>query len=212
MKIPEKLTVEEVQKAIKIPAKKWHGRCYEIACAIVSAKLVKGRAVYGHYLGPVAKTGYWAERRGQGFQRHGWILLSDGRVLDPTRWSFEDKEPYLALVERSTLRDYDEGGNAFRAAMMGPPPAFQKTEKGMDVYAKRRLKIIKLKIGVLARQEIMRLLNHPPATTWQMVHWVANLPPATLGPAAPEVFRAIVKAGLSTSIPYDNRVAVLGDK
>lgn len=97
---PDDLTIAQVEKAIKIPAKEWHGRCYEIACAIIVAKLVKGEAAYGHYLGEIAATGWWKHRRGSVFTHHGWIILDtkrDGRILDPTRWSFEDKPPYLHI-------------------------------------------------------------------------------------------------------------------
>jgi hypothetical protein len=98
---PERLTIAEVERAIGLKTSEWHGNCYSIACSILRAGLVEGRPAYGHYLGPVASTGYWASRRGSKFQRHGWIVLNDGRILDPTRWSFEDKKPYLAIVEEN---------------------------------------------------------------------------------------------------------------
>lgn len=88
-------SLAEAEAAIGEPAARWVSRCYEIAFKLVAAELVPGRAVYGHYLGPVAAGSYFSTRGANGFVGHGWISLPDGRVLDPTRWVFEGREPYL---------------------------------------------------------------------------------------------------------------------
>jgi len=227
---PEDLTVEAVEKAIGIPASKWHGRCYEIACRIVTAKLVDGAAVYGHYKGLVAKTGYWASRRDQLFQRHGWIVLDedkDGRFLDPTRWSFEDKKPYLHIhdcsdhevvcdgcglipEEHGVIEDscdsfrrqrceYDEGGNGLRETMMTPPPPFRKEDK-----------VVNFPVDGDAKDFVMTALGHPKAITTPMLFWLGNLPVKKLGEFAPDVYRALIKRGDNALIPIDNRRMVLG--
>ena len=90
---PDKLTVEIVEKAIGIPAQKWVSRCHEIASAILDAGLVKGRAVYGMYLGPVDEGSHFNHK--SPMHRHGWIKISRTRVVDPTRWVFEDVPPYI---------------------------------------------------------------------------------------------------------------------
>jgi hypothetical protein len=94
MKIP---TLQACEKALGAPASAWVARCYEIACAIVKAKLVPGgEAVYGHWLGPIARTSHFASRASMGFTPHGWIYVQDeGLVIDPTRWAFEAVTPYL---------------------------------------------------------------------------------------------------------------------
>jgi len=92
-------TLEACERALNEPASAWLARCYEISCKIVEAKLVDGDAVYGHWVGNVAPGSHFAGRTSTGFVRHGWILLKDGRVLDPTRWVFEDVEPYLYVGE-----------------------------------------------------------------------------------------------------------------
>lgn len=86
------LTVKRVEKVIGQRASKWKGNCYGIAGALVAKKLVEGVAVYGLYHGHIAKTSMFA---GQPFARHGWVLAPDGTVIDPTRWVFEDVEPYI---------------------------------------------------------------------------------------------------------------------
>ena len=201
MKKPHDLTIAEVAKAIKFPVKKWPGNCYAVACKIVDAGLVKGRAVYGVYKGPVAETGYWANRRTQGLIRHGWIILQDGskRVFDPTRWSFEDLEPYFFISRRD--KDYDEGANELRAAMMKPCPVYRKPSKNADQFEKNRLKHITLDVSDVSREFLMDLTNHPTAFTWEIVHWISNLPPKTFGIAAKEIFQAIVAAGQGILYP-----------
>lgn len=217
MKDPKNLDIKAVARKLRWPTKKWHGQCYAVACAIVKAKIVKGRAVYGHYTGPVAETGHWAGTRDRMFQRHGWIVLEDGRLLDPTRWSFEDKEPYFHLHDCSDHKagkcEYDEGGNSVREMMMGtrPMPTYREPSKSADQYEKNRLKHVNLKLKPKAMDFLTNLFDDPPAFTWEMVHWVSNLRPERLGVHVKEIFQAIVDAGEAVSIPYDNRVRVLGE-
>ena len=86
--------LEECEKALGEKAEAWVARCYEISCRIVAAGLVKGVAVYGHWLGPVHPKSHFAGKP-RPFVQHGWILTDDGEVLDPTRWVFEAAKPYL---------------------------------------------------------------------------------------------------------------------
>lgn len=98
MKVP---TLAECEEAIGEPAKKWVARCYEIASKIVKAGLVSrerglgGEAVYGHWVGPISPRSHFAERRHLGFVQHGWIHVPTGLVIDPTRWVFEARSPYI---------------------------------------------------------------------------------------------------------------------
>ena len=93
-------TLAECEKALGETASAWVARCYEISCRIVAAGLVEGEAVYGHWTGDVATGSHFADRgKRLPFVQHGWILLKDGRVLDPTRWVFENVAPYLYIGE-----------------------------------------------------------------------------------------------------------------
>lgn len=92
-------TLAECEKALGEKAETWAGRCYEIASRIVKAGLVDGEAVYGHWIGRVHPRSYFGKRANLPFVAHGWVLLKDGRVLDPTRWAFEAVEPYLFVGE-----------------------------------------------------------------------------------------------------------------
>ena len=113
----DRLTLRQVERSLG-PASAWKGRCFEIASGVVAAGLVRGTAVYGHWLGPVHKRSIF-HRGGKGpAVQHGWIVLEDDpRVLDPTRWAFEAKKPYLFLGAPG--RFYDEGGNEWRRKRRG---------------------------------------------------------------------------------------------
>src|SRR5262245_4545237 len=109
---PDELTLGLLEEEVGEPAEDWEARCYEIACHAANIIGPEATAVYGHWLGPVSREGYWAQRAGHPFIPHGWVLLRDGRVLDPTRWSFEAVQPYLFLSVPGP--EYDEGGNKMR--------------------------------------------------------------------------------------------------
>ena len=203
---PDDLTLAHCEAALGEKAPRWAGRCYEIACAIVAAKLVRGVAVYGHWLGPVdEKSRFW---RGGAlpFVQHGWIVLHDDeRILDPTRWAFEAREPYLFLglpTKPDGRSCYDEGGNDFRGAMREPPPRFDPKDKMHNVTARvmdsptwrfvesyLRLDAASQKPGVLTRVQLM---------------WLANSPLSELGEHAARVYAALGKLGLEAFIPIDN--------
>lgn len=187
------MNIKEIEKKINIFINRWHGNCYHIACEIVKVGIVEGRAIYGHYYGPVAKTGKWDTRRV--FQRHGWIILNDGRIFDPTRWSFEDKAPYIAIFNKNSkeFNDYDEGGNKLREAMETLPPEFDE-----------QYKLIELSLGIKAGEFVEKLLGYPPFITIKMVMWLANLSISNLAPHRKEIYKAICDAGFKAFIPIDN--------
>jgi hypothetical protein len=140
-----------------------------VASQLVGAKLIPGSAVYGHWTGPIAKDSYF-HRLGAGagpFVRHGWILLPDERVCDPTRWVFEDVAPYLYVGEAD---HYDEGGDKFRVAMYGdrPPPAPQGELKPFEpegiahVWVRNQFRPwMKTRETLLADNQVFHLANMP---------------------------------------------------
>jgi hypothetical protein len=83
------------EKAVGEPAAKWAGRCVEIASKIVG--IVKGGVVvHGDWIGAIHPKSYFANRSSVGFVQHGWVYIEDHDVIvDPTRWAFEDRKPYL---------------------------------------------------------------------------------------------------------------------
>ncbi len=203
------LTLERAEFEIGIPVQEWEGDCYAIASRIVFDCGLAGRAVYGHWTGPVSPAGFWADRAGLPFQRHGWIALSehegDDRVLDPTRWSFEAADPYLYLGPPDA---YDLGGNVFRHQNERPCPPVGSWQ--MPRQAKRRWR---LRLQPDEASYVRALSEHridPTRIDLGQLHWLANLSLITLGEMAEPILAAIVEAGHSAHIPLDNRLAVLG--
>jgi hypothetical protein len=86
----------EIVLTIKSVPENWKGNCFAVATLIAESGLIQNAtAVYGHWLG---KAGSYFSHKGlAGFIQHGWVLLEDGRILDPTRWVFEDVEPYIFI-------------------------------------------------------------------------------------------------------------------
>lgn len=202
-------TLAEAEAAVGEPAAKWVARCYEIAYKLVDAGAVEGRAVYGHYLGPVLPGSVFHDRhRSCGFTGHGWVSLPDGRVLDPTRWVFEAVAPYLYIGDAEGASssehggaplEYDEGGNVWRERNLAPPPPFQPTVSRVE-----------LNLPQEASDHIYILLGGSPGVTVEQLLWLSNLPLARLGEHARAVFQAIVEAGHAGFLPIDNRRLVLG--
>ena len=89
------VTVEEVAKAINLFPEDWKGKCMQIASAMVEKGLVEGVVVYGHWIGPFASGTIFSDRAKMGFTHHGWVSTPGNKVIDPTRWVFENVEPYI---------------------------------------------------------------------------------------------------------------------
>ena len=200
---PEFLTITAIVRALKQPPSAWEGNCYAIACAIVKAGLVEGRAVYGHWLGEVADHGYWAGQHRRPFQRHGWIILPDGKILDPTRWSFEGVKPYLWLNEDDGT--YDEGGDSFRSVMVRPCPGNNDAcPDGVQRYVRLELKrpeqvrLHQVSGGILYPSYKQKRL------TLSQLFWIANLPYAKLYPFARPIYLALEAVGQRVAVPLDN--------
>lgn len=181
----------------------WHARCYEFACHL--RNLINGddglrklygevRAVYGHWTGPVDPDGFWSHKADFGFIRHGWVLLDDGSVIDPTRWSFENVKPYVYIGEND---HYDEGGDELREAMWTGKP-WPKTEEGEETFW--------VDFPLEARHHLMTLAEDAisDGITFAQAMWIANCPFRLLDPFAKVVFQALEDADLKALIPIDN--------
>lgn len=204
MKKPENITVKDVAKAIKIPAKQWVNRCHEIASAIVDEGLVKGRAVYGLYLGPVDDDSFFnSEAPGH---RHGWVKLKGGRVLDPTRWVFENLPPYIYVGPRS--REYDEGMQGLRNALRAPcpepgQPGYETTQPDQTLFVSNECAVV---LKALANNQGERGgdLDKCVEFPFSVMHWLCNSPVAMLHPFTREFFVAVANKGFKALIPIDN--------
>lgn len=182
---------------------KWKGSCYYVACQIVKEDVLMTdcRAVYGHYLGYISPKSIFKYRRDMPFCQHGWIELSNGDIVDPTRWVFEAKDPYIALIKKDTAEEYDEGGNEWRHATQTPPPAYDVADKQVSFKYKEfdRLDGRTYVLGLLGdkRKEIDNLCQ-------EQIFWLANLSLQTLGIYAREIYDYIKFIDCDAFIPIDN--------
>lgn len=205
----DQLTLQQVERALG-PASAWKGRCFEIASGIVAAKLVRGTAVYGHWLGPVHRRSIFHRGgRGPTFVQHGWVVLADEpRVLDPTRWAFEARKAYLFLGEPGKL--YDEGGNEWRRAKRGPVPEFDADDRCYELTTR----VLPSEAWVFVERYLE--LRHsyddprvkPGVLCVRQLAYLANAPLDDLGNHARAIYATLGKLGLIAFVPIDNRKRV----
>jgi hypothetical protein len=193
---PEFLTVADVAAAFADEPPRWVAQCYGVALSIVGSGLAEGRAAYGHYYGPIARGSHFEPHAERPFQRHGWVLLADGRILDPTRWVFEAVEPYLCLIAPSDQRhaQYDEGGDRVRSTMGSPAPPAEPAAR--------------LLLGDLDEASalvVADLIGHLPPVSHQQAAWISSRSLLDLGDAARPILASIDDAGWSAFIPVDHR-------
>ena len=95
----------ELAALIGLPLTDWPGRCHAVAERVLRHAPTQGmRLVRGHFHGWTSPGSVY----GRGPQQHSWLRLRDGRILDPTRWAFDQPErPYLHIGENDA---YDEAG------------------------------------------------------------------------------------------------------
>jgi len=218
------LSIEEVAEGLDWPVEKWEGNCFAVASQMVEKGIVEGEAVYGHFLGGASKEGYWAARSDNPFIRHGWIILPDGRILDPTRWSFEAVEPYIWVGENSG--EYDRGGNKLLGMIAERRPWPDFDEDAEKTYKFEWMEEIVMDLenaGAHLRDPLdPDIMERDPldfgepyhlTLTGEQVFWIANLPldAYKIKQRAYEVYLQIREQGLDGFIPLDNRIEILKD-
>lgn len=209
----DKLTIKEAEKIVGAHASQWHGNCFGIASKL--APVLGGTAVYGHWLGQISpKATFWKNKMNLGFAQHGWIVLPNAsgkyipeqeQIVDPTRWSFEAKQPYLWTGDNDGT--YDEGGNGFRSAMASlnsraDDPEHNREpvlfELRCEEYYERVKRICRIsgfedfsdEYPFLDHMDVLRLCNAPPRTIgWFIVA---------------EIYEKLARAGYHAHIPTDN--------
>ena len=212
-------SVGVIAAAIGVPVEQWKGNCYGIACTMVSElKIPNARAVYGHYHGPIAPGSFFKSHRGQLVTRHGWIVMEGKLVIDPTRWVFEDVDPYLYIGEVND--EYDEGGDQIRQEWNDVRPAPRYGSDGdrdavLHLHGESLVFVTQLMPDSPVKLIPGETVEHAKATVTlnvPQVFWLANLSRHKLGLHAVEVYQAPVDAGQTAAIPWDNRIAVLGEE
>lgn len=191
------LSVHKVAKEIGVPVKRWPGACYFIASKMVEHRVVDGKPRYGHWLGPIAKNTMFSKRA---IVHHGWIESGD-IIIDPTRFVFEGKKPYIHVGPINS-DFYDIGGNKFHEAIYGhkPFPSFVDDEKNISVP-----KMIKNILNDLFGLKSVEKL------CLSQLFWLANKPYYELGSYAKMFYGWLIKNDFGALIPIDNRRLILDE-
>jgi hypothetical protein len=119
---------EEVAKRIGRDVQDWQGRCHTVAGEFLLHGVVEGDLEYGCYLGPVHPVGLFGLLRLDQvqplFEWHGWIRTKDDLIVDPTRWVFENVEPYVAVIYpwQPEHAQYDASCQRWRVGKVTDPP------------------------------------------------------------------------------------------
>jgi len=193
----KRLTVAAVAKKIAVPVKEWAGNCYYIAGLMVDAGLVpQGKLRYGHWLGPV-EPGTMFSCKGPIIQ-HGWVeVMGEGHevIVDPTRWVFEGKKPYIYNAP-DFKGYYDRGGNGLLMSF-----ALDRNVPENDLKKAQH----KLPGGKTGRAMRVLLGNYHGDTVCVMqAHYIATQPLEFLGPHATAIYKWLGARKLSALVPLDN--------
>lgn len=193
-------SIEQIEERFG-PTSTWEGRCAEVA-ACVEKMIMTSKRVRGHYLGTI--TGKrWQNRPTQ----HEWLELDDGSVIDPTRWSFEGKKPYVFYGRppkdptQCTGEEwpYDFAGMRLRRQGVTPTecPAPNTKEASLSVMSlSGEARKILFDLGVKPFGRYVYL---------SQLFWIANLMPQQLDPFTGEIYRWLIRNNYKSLIPIDLR-------
>ena len=178
---------EEASILIGVPTDEWEGNCHAIAHKIVESGMIDGKVERGYWKGLVHKRSIFY---GKPLIPHSWIRMSNGKIADPTRWCFEQVEPYIFVGDDQC---YDAGGNQFRKANLRPCPAFDSGHKDSNI-----------KFPKSCNKFVMDLVGNPPYLTINQAFWLGNAPLDILSIYAKEIYTAFDKYNEGAIIPIDN--------
>lgn len=189
-------SLQDVLEAIGLPLETWAGNCHGIAIAVLESGILKerwphARVMRGHFLGDVDATSFFGQR-GRSVQQHSWIRLDEHIALDPTRFAFDAREPYIFV---GSDENYDVAGQHLRQLCRParPCPAADADEPRTH-----------LRLGNEATAHVVGLTCLDElALTKNQLFWLANLPLAALEPHAREIHDALVTAKAKPFIPVD---------
>jgi hypothetical protein len=201
MNIP---TIKQAEETIKIPASSWKGNCHGIANKLLESGLVCGKLRYGSWLGPVEKGSMFVNRP-RGYIHHGWIEQINGDIIDPTRFEFEQKEPYIYVGKNDF---YDAGSNTYLLNNMRPAPKYSKDarQETLHIEDEEAFMFVADMLGSPTDE------NDNITITINQAFWLANLPLQILGKLAKPVYLALIECGQRALIPMDNRDMVLEEE
>lgn len=184
--------IETFAKIIEFPVDDWPGNCFGVASGIAEAIDWPGRVVYGLWWGTIHEDSHFNQR----VCSHGWMQWGEW-VVDPTRWVFESKDPYV--YEGPVGPEYDEGGRKLHEVLadkIGPPdPSDGRT--------------IEEEVPEEIRAMLRTYVEFPDKPTTAQLGWVASRDFRVLGKFAKPFFEWLVSNERQVLIPIDSRKRVL---
>ena len=188
-------TIEELAEAIGHHPKTWEGRCAHVAHLLnVHFYNEEMKERYGLWLGPIIEGTCFSKRP---YTSHGWLESGTGSlgtlIIDPTRWVFEGKEPYI-FEGFDHDGYYDLGANKVNAMFRMPCPEYDPTDKRVIISCSRALELF-----------MKDKLESPPGITDKHIFWLANIPLQEIpDKLRKEFYKFIAKVGSSCWVPTDN--------
>lgn len=193
----KKYNPQTVSEKIGIPLNDWAGNCYGIACQMLVHEVLEGRPCYGHYHGKIAPNTLFSDRP---IVQHGWIETKDGYIIDPTRWVFENVEPYIFTNKKNLAKEYDEGGQRLLKLTMPPIPEHDSSKAICSIDDKKMAFLIS---SMLKRKNVQTQL------TVMECHWLGKQPLDMLGDNAKDLYQFMIDKNQSAWIPLDNKLKVM---
>ena len=207
------ITIEQVHQAFciknKIPYKKsnlvkdlsWN--CFAVSTVLaemLKKENIKARAVYGTW------QGICVSKKEKGLFRHGWVLVNEKEILDPTRWVFNGLEPVIFKGSVSKNKEYDEGAKKLRDMIPRPFPLF-------NANAKRIISFTWTPDCAQAIEMISgQKCSTKQETTIDQAYWMANLSYEVWGHHLNEVYENLIKEHCGAFIPLDFKEKYKGSK
>lgn len=202
----QRMSVEEVAALLNWPVDTWPGNCFGVASKLVEAlDWTDATAVYGNYIGEVAPE--CDMFYGRPVVHHGWVLTSQGCIVDPTRWVFDAAEPAITIlkpweVSSDEMEVYDEGGEDLARMRHGPVPGFVEGENTFELRGPG----IPPELAFIVTSRLTPL-GHMPTVVKQVclsqVRWLANTPYTDLGDSAGTLYEWLRSIQCSAFVPVD---------
>lgn len=197
----------------------WADNVYTVAAELGGSLKTSATVVSGHYRGPIVADKF-KRFASVGFVSSSWLRTEDGTIIDPVRWIYEGKDPYIFVAAPSEPghSDYDADREILRSALPSPcPPANVSEEIIMGCTShdapvlRRDCEVDSAKLGTRLdvsddAWKFLRSLSTnivPAGVNAAQAEWLVNLPQELLGDFADEICVAIEKAEFEPSLGED---------
>lgn len=179
--------LDSVCDKMNFPVSQWAGQCYAVSVALLDFGIIKGYARYGSYTGYIdPESMFYGDCHNDGVSRHGWIELEDGTIVDPTRWVFEHKDPYI-YVGKNDCYEPDPATCYDEYRQHEKPPAYKESSKN-----------ITMSLSDGAREMMHRVLREKRegvSFTPDQLMWCCKANPLEYGVYRGEIYHALKAVG-----------------